>query len=131
MLEQIWLDDIHNPSKSHTHLPDPIWVKDGKSFFELVNELINTGEDSNINLISFDNDLGEQLGNSDIDGGMCFNFLERELYAGSFPNLKFIVIHSDNTSRVDMMMGAKDMLFEKFGIRVMRQRRNTNKGESE
>lgn len=118
---QLWLDDIHSPSVSAVTLHNPVWFKTGNDFISGVKNLIDTGEDKAVSIISFDNDLGEESG--DIDGYTCFNYIEEVLHGGAFPNLHTIIIHSDNTSAVTKMMSAAYNLESNFNIKVVRFRR--------
>jgi hypothetical protein len=119
-MQQIWLDDIHHPRVSPFHLESPQWIANGNDFIDIVDLMIADGTHNNIDLISFDNDLGEEY---DIDGKYCFNYIESLLNDGYFKNLKTIVIHSDNSSAVNSMMAAKDIFKEKYNINIFRKRR--------
>lgn len=117
---QLWLDDIHSPSASPLHLDSPQWISNGRDFIDIVDLMISDGSHTNVDLISFDNDLGDE---NDIDGKYCFNYIESLLNDGYFKNVRTIVIHSDNSSAVNSMLSAKDIFKDKYNINILRKRR--------
>lgn len=116
---KLWLDDLFDQTVSAVNPNDEdwIWAKNHAGFKNLIEEF-----QDKITLISYDNDLGEE-----IEGRHCFYIMEEMLSEGKLKNLKDIIIHSDNTGAVDSMMGAKDYLKRNYGIEMQRARRNTKK----
>lgn len=116
---KLWLDDLFDQTVSAINPNDNdwIWAKNHAGFKTLIEEF-----QDKITLISYDNDLGEE-----IEGRHCFCIMEEMLSEGKLRNLKNIIIHSDNTGAVDSMMGAKDYLKRSYGIDMQRVRRNTKK----
>lgn len=115
---KLWLDDIFPPTVSSVYPDDKdwLWVKNYNSFIEAVEK-----HENEIELISYDNDLGEEK-----EGSHCFNFMESVLHDGYLANLKCVILHSDNTGAVNLLLTAKDSLDRHFNISLERHRRITS-----
>lgn len=119
---KLWLDDIFDYSVSAVKPKDTDWLW-AKNFDQFKQLLENHEKD--IQLISFDNDLGE-----DLEGKHCFYLMEELLSEGKLRNLKNVILHSDNISAVTSMLGAKNYLKSIYGIEVQKFRRITEKKEN-
>lgn len=119
---QLWLDDIHSHKASAVPLDHPIWVVNGNDFIDTVDLMISDGSSEKIDLISFDNDLGDEAAISGVD---CFNYVECLLNEGHLSQLRTIIVHSDNSSAVNTFMSAVDIFKERYNIVIMRKRRVT------
>lgn len=119
---QLWLDDIHSHKASAVPLEHPIWVVNGNDFIDTIDLMISDGSAEKIDLISFDNDLGDEAAISGVD---CFNYVECLLHEGHLSQLRTIIVHSDNSSAVNTFMSAVDIFKERYNIVIMRKRRVT------
>lgn len=114
-IKAVWVDDLRNPTDFLTDQNDFVglhWLKTYESGFKFVVRNAKTLE-----RIHLDNDLSDE---KDRQGYHIFNAIERLVYQGKMPNLKEIIIHSDNAGAVQRMMTAKQNFKDRFGI-VVRQ----------
>lgn len=112
---KIWVDDLRNPDDfigDSVYQKDLLWAKNYGSAIDMIERNKNT-----VTCIHLDNDLGKE---SEKEGRHVFNEIEGMLYHGQLPALTKIIVHSDNSSAVDGMMSAKDLLREKYGISLSR-----------
>lgn len=105
----LWIDDLRIPSdfidlKKYDSVLWATTFDEGISYIE-----------QDFQTIHLDNDLSDA---DDRQGKHIFNRIEEYLNDGKLPNLKQIIIHSDNSSAVSSMMGAKDLLKDKYDVRV-------------
>ena len=115
LIKAAWVDDLRNPIDFLTNQSDFIglhWLETYESGFKFVVRNAKVLE-----RVHLDNDLSDA---KDRQGYHIFNAIERLVYQGKMPNLKEIIIHSDNASAVKGMMTAKDIFRDRFGI-VVRQ----------
>lgn len=115
---KLWLDDIFPPTVSSIQpdAKDWLWVKNYDAFVKAIE-----AHEGEIELISYDNDLGEEK-----EGKHCFNMMESILHDGYLANLKRVILHSDNSSAVNSLLTAKDSLDRYFNISLERHRRITS-----
>lgn len=116
-IEKVWVDDLRDPNNfvsDKNYLDYLIWVKT----YSVSIDVINTHE-STITTIHLDNDLGEEK-----EGRHVFNHIEELLHEGKLGSLKTIIIHSSNYGAVDLMMSAKDIIKEKYGITLTKRTYN-------
>jgi hypothetical protein len=85
-----------------------LWVLD---YYQAIN-ILNARQD--FHTIHLDNDLGENTP----QGKAVFDYVEFMLHENKLPNLKAIFIHSDNASAVRIMLSAKEVFQEKYGVLV-------------
>lgn len=106
MSNMLWVDDLRNPEefvKGDWH-----WVKNSADAF-------NALKTNNYEIVSLDNDLGEETEGKDI-----FNWIEQRLYWKDIElsKLKKIYVHSSNVAAVRQIMGAKAVMQSKYNIEI-------------
>lgn len=109
-MNMLWIDDLRNPNDFiNTAMYSSVTWKDTfeKGHTEVEYDLYD--------VIHLDNDLSDE---NDRQGKHIFDYIEELLYFGKIKKLKKIVIHSDNSSAVRYMMGAKAILNDKYGVEV-------------
>lgn len=109
-MNMLWIDDIRNPSDfidmgTYNSVTWRDTYETGHA--EVVHDLYD--------VIHLDNDLSDEY---DRQGKHIFDHIEELLYFGKINKLKKIIIHSDNSSAVRYMMGAKLILNDRYGIVV-------------
>ena len=104
----LWVDDLRNPWKLGMCEKNTLWVLD---YYQAIN-MLNARQD--FHTIHLDNDLGENTP----QGKAVFDYVEFMLHENKLPNLKAIFIHSDNASAVRIMLSAKEVFQEKYGVLV-------------
>lgn len=106
MMKKLWVDDLRNPVE---HVEGEwTWAKNSNEAFRELSS--NTYE-----VVSLDNDLGE-----DTEGKDIFNWIEQRLHWRDIElsRLKTIYIHSSNGEAVRYMLGARVNFKERYGIAV-------------
>lgn len=109
-MDMLWIDDLRNPLdfiniNQYTSVKWEDTFEKGRAEVEL--DLYD--------VIHLDNDLSDE---HDRQGKHIFDYIEELLYFGKIKKLKKIIIHSDNSSAVCYMMGAKTILNDKYGVEV-------------
>lgn len=109
-MEMLWIDDLRNPNdfidvNGYTVVTWKDTFEKGQAEVEL--DLYD--------VIHLDNDLSDE---KDRQGKHIFDYIEELLHFGKILKLKKIIIHSDNSSAVRYMMGAKAIFKDKYGVEV-------------
>lgn len=107
----LWIDDLRNPANfiNIDEYDTVTWMDTyDKGHSEVERDLYD--------VIHLDNDLSDE---QDRQGKHILYYIEELLYYGRIKNLKKIVVHSDNSSAVASMMGAKHILKDKYDIQII------------
>ena len=113
---KIWLDDERDPKDEKTKelfrsKGDEVWIKNSIECIELIDQ-----NRDNIELISFDHDLGIGCGT----GMDVVNWIEKEVYTNGLPPFEWR-LHSQNVVGCRNMMAAlkncNKIWLERFGFK--------------
>lgn len=109
-MKLLWIDDLRDPVDyiDTNQYESVLWLKTYSDAHAMVSNRY-------YDVIHLDNDLSDE---HDRQGKHLFNYIEELLYSGRLPNLKSVIIHSDNSSAVRSMMLAKDNFKQNYNVDV-------------